>query len=43
MWAVLRDDRDWGGTAPLGMVFHYHLGRKGAYAAEILDGFNCAI
>ena len=29
LWAVLRDDRGWGGTAPPGVVFHYRPGRKG--------------
>jgi len=24
LWAVLRDDRGWGGPAPPGVVFHYH-------------------
>ncbi len=43
LWAVLRDDRGWGGTAPPGVVFHYRPGRKGAYAAEILEGFNGTI
>jgi len=37
---VLRDDRGWNGSAPSGVVFHYRPGRKGEYAAEILDGFN---
>ncbi len=40
LWAVLRDDRGWNGPAPPGVVFHYRPGRKGAYAAEILKGFN---
>lgn len=40
LWAVLRDDRGWNGSAPPGVVFHYRPGRKGEYAAEILDGFN---
>ncbi|KAB2727402.1 IS66 family transposase [Brucella anthropi] len=40
LWAVLRDDRGWGGSAPPGVVFHYRPGRSGEYAAEILDGFN---
>ncbi len=40
LWAVLRDDRGWNGPAPPGVVFHYRPGRKGEYAAEILDGFN---
>lgn len=43
LWAVLRDDRGWGGTAPPGVVFHYRPGRKGEYAAEILNGFNGTI
>ncbi|MEN8739409.1 MAG: IS66-like element ISRosp4 family transposase [Phaeobacter gallaeciensis] len=43
LWAVLRDDRGWGGPAPPGVVFHYRPGRKGAYAAEILTGFNGTI
>jgi transposase len=40
---VLRDDRGWNGSAPPGVVFHYRPGRKGEYAAEILDGFNGTI
>lgn len=40
---MLRDDRGWGGTAPPGVVFHYRPGRKGEYAAEILDGFDGTI
>jgi transposase len=43
LWAVLRDDRGWGGTAPPGVVFHYRPGRKGEYADEILTGFNGTI
>jgi transposase len=43
LWAVLRDDRGWNGPAPPGVVFHYRPGRKGAYAAEILEGFNGTI
>ncbi len=43
LWAVLRDDRGWGGSAPPGVVLHYRPGRKGEYAAEILDGFNGTI
>jgi len=43
LWAVLRDDRGWGGTAPPGVVFHYHPGRKGEYATQILNGFNGTI
>ncbi len=43
LWAVLRDDRGWNGSAAPGVVFHYRPGRKGEYAAEILDGFNGTI
>jgi transposase len=43
LWAVLRDDRGWGGTAPPGVVFHYRPGRKGEYADDILTGFNGTI
>jgi len=43
LWAMLRDDRGWGGTAPPGVVFHYRPGRKGEYADEILTGFNGTI
>jgi len=42
-WAVLRDDRGWSGSSPPGVVFHYRPGRKGEYAAEILNGFNGTI
>lgn len=40
---MLRDDRDWSGPAPPGVVFHYRPGRNGDYAAEILEGFNGTI
>ncbi len=43
LWAVLRDDRGWNGSAPPGVVFHYRPGHKGEYAAEILNGFNGTI
>ncbi|KKA08995.1 transposase [Sinorhizobium meliloti] len=33
----------WNGSVPPGVVFHYRPGRKGEYAAEILDGFNGTI
>lgn len=42
-WAVLRDDRGWNGPSPPGVVFHYRPGRRGDYAAEILNGFNGTI
>lgn len=43
LWAMLRDDRGWGGTAPPGVVFHYYPSRKATCADEILDGFNGTI
>ena len=43
LWAMLRDDRGWGGPAPPGVVFHYHPGRGGQYASDILSGFEGTI
>lgn len=43
LWAMLRDDRGWGGPAPPGVVFHYHPGRGGQYASDILAGFEGTI
>ena len=43
LWAVLRDDRGWNGPAPPGVTFHYHPGRSGAHAEEILAGFDGTI
>ena len=43
LWAVLRDDRGWNGPAAPGVVFHYHPGRKGEYADQILMGFDGTI
>lgn len=43
LWAVLRDDRGWGGPAPPGVVFHYHPGRGSQYASDILAGFEGTI
>ena len=43
LWAVLRDDRGWNGPALPSVAFHYRPGRKGEYAAKILDGFNGTI
>jgi transposase len=43
LWAVLRDDRGWGGPAPPGVVFHYHPGRGGQYASDILAAFEGTI
>jgi transposase len=43
LWAMLRDDRGWGGPVPPGVVFHYRPGRSGEFADEILDGFDGTI
>ncbi len=43
LWAVLRDDRGWGGALPPGVVFHYRPGRSGEYAEDILSGFEGTI
>jgi transposase len=39
-WALARDDRSWGGTAPPGVVFTYAPGRGGQHAERILQGFG---
>ena len=39
-WALARDDRPWGGTAPPGVVFTYTPGRGGQHAERILQGFG---
>lgn len=39
-WALARDDRPWGGTAPPGVAFTYAPGRSGQYADDILKGFS---
>lgn len=39
-WALARDDRPWGGTAPPGVVFTYASGRGGQHAERILQGFG---
>ena len=41
-WALARDDRPWGGTAPPGVAFTYAPGRGGQHAERILQGF-CGI
>lgn len=33
LWAMLRDDRGWGGPLSPGVVFHYRPGRSGETAA----------
>jgi len=39
-WALARDDRSWGGSAPPGVAFTYASGRSGQYADDILKGFS---
>lgn len=39
-WALARDDRPWGGTAPPGVAFSYAPGRGGKHAEQILQGFG---
>lgn len=39
-WALARDDRPWGGTAPPGVAFTYAPGRSGQYGDDILNGFT---
>lgn len=40
IWAMLRDDRPWGGSDPPGVVFTYAPGRAGIHAEEMLKGFE---
>ena len=40
MWALVRDDRPWGGPDPPGVVFRYAPGRGGKYGDEFLKGFS---
>jgi transposase-like protein len=39
-WALARDDRPWGGTAPPGVAFTYAPSRGGQHAERILQGFG---
>lgn len=39
-WALSRDDRPWGGTAPPGVAFTYALGSGGQHAERIVQGFG---
>lgn len=39
-WALARDERPWGGTAPPSVVFTYAPGRGGQHAERILHGFG---
>lgn len=40
LWAMLRDDRPWGGGDPPGVVFTYAPGRAGLHAERMLEGFE---
>jgi len=40
IWAMLRDDRPWGGADPPGVVFTYAPGRAGIHAETMLKGFE---
>ena len=40
LWALARDDRNWGGPDPPGVVYFYAPGRGGAHAERFLDGFE---
>jgi transposase len=40
LWAIARNERPFGVTAPLGVVFCYADGRGGKHASEFLMGFT---
>jgi transposase len=40
LWAIARDERPFGGTAPPGVVFCYADGRGGQHAERFLSGFS---
>jgi transposase len=40
LWAVLRDDRGYGGADPPIVVYHYAPGRGGEHAERMLEGFD---
>ena len=40
LWALARDDRPWGGSAPPSVAFTYATSRAGKHAVEILQGFD---
>jgi hypothetical protein len=40
LWTYSRDDRPWGGTAPLAVAYVYAPDRKGSRPVEHLDGFT---
>ena len=39
-WMIARDDRPWGGSDPLGVVYTYAPGRGGEHARALLGGFR---
>lgn len=39
-WALVRDDRPWGGENPPGVTFSYAPGRSGQHADDIWEGFS---
>jgi transposase len=40
LWALARDDRNWGGADPPGVVYFYAPGRGGEHAEKSLTGFD---
>lgn len=40
LWAIARDERPWGGSAPPAVVFSYADGRGGKHAQAFLKGFT---
>ena len=40
LWALARDDRNWGGADPPGVVYFYAPGRGGEHAETFLEGFD---
>ena len=40
LWALARDDRNWGGPDPPGVVYFYAPGRGGKHAERFLDEFE---
>ena len=40
LWALARDDRNWGGVDPPGVVYFYAPGRGGEHAETFLKGFD---
>jgi transposase len=40
LWAIARDDRPWGGTAPPAVAYRYAPGRGKEHAVALLQGFS---